>query len=400
MQSLSFLPTWPPVNWELVMFAALLLAGFAAGELLRRARLPRLTGYILVGLLLGDSGLRLIDVSVQAQMRVFIDVGLGLLLFELGQRLDLQWMRRERWLWVTSLGEIGLTWLLVFAAMHYFGFSRLESAMLASVAISTSPLVVMALVRELGADGQVSSRVLSLSALNSLASFVLLAMLLAGVHLEYAGGLRNVLLHPVYLLFGSFALGGLVFVSFRAIARWIGKESMAQFALAISMILLAVGLAVAFKLSVLTTLLTLGVLTKNADPERRIRHIDFGIGMELFFVFLFIGAGAAIQPTFTPAILYAALALIAMRLIGKTIPVYAIAGMTPLGIRRAGYVSLALTPLSGFAALLVLDTSRYYAQVKPELIAVVLTSVAILELAGPLLTNYALRRSGETRPDA
>lgn len=400
MQSLTFLPTWPPNNWELVFFAVLLLGGFVAGEFFKRFRLPRLTGYILVGLALGDSGVGLINETVRDQMRIFVDVGLGLLLFELGQRLDLQWLRRERWLWITSLSEIALSWLMVFVVMQAFSFSNLEASILASIAVCTSPVVSMALVRELGADGQITSRLLSLSALNSLASFVLLAMLLGGIHLQFAGGWSNVLLHPIYLLFGSLALGAVVFASFRMIARVIGKHNMPQFALAMSMILLAVGLAVALNLSVLCTLLTLGVLTKNADPERRIRHIDFGVSIELFLVILFISAGATARLSWDVTIIGAALALIATRYVAKSLPVMALAHVTPLGFRRAGYLSLTLLPLSSFAAMLVLDSTRTYPNLRPELLAVVLLTIAILEILGPLLASYALRRSGEARPEA
>ena len=109
LPSLDFLPSWAQIGGTtsapLILFAALLLAGYACGEGLRRLGLPRLTGYIVLGLVLGDSGLGWLDVASRASLRLFVDVGLALLLLELGQRLDLQWMRRERWLWVIAIGE-------------------------------------------------------------------------------------------------------------------------------------------------------------------------------------------------------------------------------------------------------------------------------------------------------
>ncbi len=400
MQSHTFFPAWSALDWKLVLFPALLLIGFSAGELLSRLRLPRLTGYILIGMALGDSGLDLIDESLRDEMSVFINVGLGLLLFELGQRLDLQWMRRERWLWLTSMLEIALTGWLSYSAMRFFQFPMLESSLLAAVAICTSPLIVMGLVRELAADGPVTDRVVALAAINSIASFLVLAVLLGGAGLQYAGGIRNVVLHPLYLILGSFLLGCGVFVSFRCVARFIGKSSMPQHAVAMSMILLAVGAAVALKLSVLGTLLTLGILARNADPERRIRHIDFGVGVELFFVILFINEGASITLSHSAGIALPALVLIAVRYLGKSAPVYLFSGFAPLGIARAGFVSLTLVPLSGLAALLVLDARHEYPQLQPEMIAVMLTAIGILELTGPVLAGFALRRARESRPES
>ena len=386
----------------LVLFAALLLIGYAAGELMTRLRLPRLTGYIVVGLVLGDSGLGIVDQAVRDTMRLFIDVGLGLLLFELGQRLDLQWMRRERWLWVISVGEISLTWLLGFTALTLLHFSHVEAAFLAAIVVSTSPVVVMYMAREEGADGQVTSRVLTLSALNSLAAFVLAAVMLPMMRYERDGGglaaIGQLVMHPAYLLAGSFALGLVVFVLFRTLARWFGKGATPQFVLAMSMIVLAVGLADALKLSVLCTMLTLGVLAKNADPSRRIRHIEFGVASELFCVILFIGAGATAHFSFDSATLYAAIVLIAARMLGKILPIYGLAALTPLGLSRAGLVGIALAPLSGFTALLVVDPASIGHPDTGRLVAVFLTAVAILELVAPLLVQFAFRRAKESHP--
>ncbi len=397
MNRFSFLPHFPIENWQLIVFAILLLFGYATGELLRRLRLPRLLGYLLIGVLLGDMGLGVVNLSVREDMALFIDVGLGLLLYELGQRLDLQWMRRERWLWILAISEMLLTWLFGFTILTLFDFSRLEAALLAAVVMSTSPLVAMYTVRDLVAEGQVTGRVLTLSALNSMVAFMLSAMLLSWLRYEYQGGMRDLLLHPLYLLVGSFLLSVLVFILFRTFARWFGKNDAPQFVLTIAMILLGVGLAHALKLSVLTTMLALGVLAKNADPQRRIRHIEFGVASELFYVVLFISAGAALKFTLDSSILWIAVSLIAVRYLGKAIAVYGVSAFTPLGLSRAGLLTLALTPLSGFTALLVLDGNQQ--SFKAPLLAVFLTMVAILEFVGPILVQFALRRAKETRPE-
>jgi len=390
----------PWFSSPLILFAALLLAGYACGEGLRRLGLPRLTGYIVLGLVLGDSGFGWLDVASRASLRLFVDVGLALLLLELGQRLDLQWMRRERWLWVIAVGEIGLTWLLGFTALTLFDFSHAEAAFLAAVVVSTSPVVVMYMTREEGADGQVSNRVLALSAINSLAAFVGATILLPLLRYEREGGgmteIARMLQHPAYLLLGSIFLGIAVFVLFRFCARWFGKSPNAQFVLAMGMVILAVGIAHALELSVLCTMLTIGLLVKNADPSRRIRHIEFGVTSEVLCVILFIVAGASAHFTGAPGILAAATALIVARLVAKLIPVYAIAPLTPLGLSRAGLLGIALAPLSGFTALVLVDPSAEAFASSGRLIAVFLTAVAILEVVGPLLVQFAFRRARES----
>ena len=104
MMSLEFLPQFPlPAN-PLALFGVLLLAGALAGELTRRVlNLPRITGYVLIGLTLGASGLDVLDSRMLGYARIFFDVGLGLVLFELGRRLDFTWLKRDRWLLVMAI---------------------------------------------------------------------------------------------------------------------------------------------------------------------------------------------------------------------------------------------------------------------------------------------------------
>ncbi len=385
----------------LILFATLILIGYACGEGLLRLGLPRMLGYVLLGLVLGDSMLGWLDADRRASLRLFVDVGLALLLLELGQRLDLQWMRRERWLWVIAVGEIALTWLLSFTALKLFDFTHAEAAFVAALVISTSPVVVMYMAKAEGADGQVSNRVLALATLNSLAAFVFATALSPLMRLEHEGttglaALARLLLVPSYRLAGSFALGVAAFLVFRFCARWYGKTANAQFVLALGMVVLTVGAANAFDLSVLGAMLTIGLLVKNADRARRIRHIDFGVAAEVFCVILFVVAGATAHFSGTPLVLSAACALVAARFVAKLIPVAAIAPLTPLGLSRAGVVTLALMPLSGFTALVLLDPMPVAFAHNGRLVSVFLAAVAILEIAGPVLVQYAFRRARES----
>ena len=95
---LWFLPNWPLRLGDFVLFGALLIAGLAGGELARRLLLPRITGYVLVGVLFGPEVLGLFRAPLTGVARALIDLGLGLVLFELGHRLDLNWLRRNPWL--------------------------------------------------------------------------------------------------------------------------------------------------------------------------------------------------------------------------------------------------------------------------------------------------------------
>ena len=140
----SILPSFPLSLNALLLFGLLLLAGVIGGELARRAlRLPRVVGYVLTGLVLGASGAGLLDAKMVQESWIFVDIALGLILFELGRRLDFAWFRRDPWLAATGVLESALCFALVLGALVYFDVEPIYAAVAASIAIATSPAVVM-----------------------------------------------------------------------------------------------------------------------------------------------------------------------------------------------------------------------------------------------------------------
>src|SRR5687768_12145182 len=121
MSGFEFLPAFPPAANPMLLFGLLLLAGFAGGELVHRLGLPRITGYVLTGLTLGASGLGLVDTALTSEARMFVNLGLGIVLFELGRRLDIAWLWRDRWFAATALAECTLSFFFVYGALIYVG---------------------------------------------------------------------------------------------------------------------------------------------------------------------------------------------------------------------------------------------------------------------------------------
>ncbi len=128
--------------------------------------------------------------------------------------------------------------------------------------------------------------------------------------------------------------------------------------------------------------------------------VHFGHGSQLFFVILFVLVGASLEfSAFTVAAAAPVAAFILLRFAAKRSrcsrsdrsPASAPAG--------AGLLAIALVPLSGSAVVVVRDTISLYPAFGRELAAVVLSAVVILELIGPIATQFALRRAGEAHPD-
>lgn len=397
-----FLPDWPVLANPMIWVGLLLLFGVAGGEVVHRhARLPRISGYAAAGLLLGPGVLGVVDASLLDELRVFIDISMGLILFELGQRLDLRWLRRTPLLVLMGVVEGGCAAVLVYLTLHgYFGYDALPAAVAAANAASTSPAVVMRVAAEQRAEGQVTERALVLVAINSVFAFLTLTVLVPWVHLEYEGSFSTMLLHPLYLLGASLLLAWLAAQLTLHLATYLGKSVERQFALVMAMVVFTVGAAVLLKVSVLLALLGFGAMVHTFDRDHRFIAVDSGRTGHLFYVILFVVTGANLDLRLFGAAGLAALAFVVARWAGKAIGVFALAPLSGLSLRRAGLLTIALAPMSGLAIIMVHETSSLYPQLHEGVAPVVLAAVTILELLGPIATQFALHRAGEAGPGA
>jgi len=397
---LDFLPRLPISFSQAALFGALVIAGLLAGEAVRRyASLPRITGYILAGAALGPQALGAITDNMLFDLRLLVDLSIGLIVFELGFRLDYRWLRANRWLFVTAIAESLFSFWAIFGALVYFDFRPVLAAMAAAIGTATSPAIVMLVVHELRAQGQITERLLLFNAVNTVFAFVLLTLLLPFLHLEHQAGWEQALYHPLYLLWGSLVAGYLACLVMLRIAAWLGKSEERQFVLMVAMVVVTVGAAHALKLSVSLALITLGVLARNLDRGYAVLPVHFGHGSQLFFVILFVLVGASLEfSAFTAAAALPVAAFIALRFVGKSIALVAFGPLSGIRPGGAALLAVALLPLSGSAVVMVRDTTSLYPAFGRELGAVVLSAVVILELIGPLATQFALRRAGEAHP--
>ncbi|HEY9396041.1 MAG TPA: cation:proton antiporter [Burkholderiales bacterium] len=402
MADTFFLPDWPIVTNQMIWVGLLLLSGIVGGEVAKRyARLPRITGYAAAGLLLGPGAFGLIGTSLLGELRVFVDISIGLILFELGQRLDLRWLRRTPALVLMGIAEAVCAALLVFFTLHYyFDYAALSAAVAGAIAASTSPAVVMRVAAELRAEGQVTERALILVAVNSVLAFLALTVLVPWVHLEYEGSVIAVLLHPLYLLVVSLLLAFAAAWTTLRIVTLLGKSPERQFVLVIAMVVLTVGAAILLKVSVLLALLAFGALVRTFDSKHHFIVVDFGRAGHLFYVILFVVTGASLDLRLLTVVGGAALAFVFVRWAGKAIGVLALAPLVGLSFRHAALLAVALAPMSGLAVVMVHETSSLYPQLSESIAPVVLAAVVILELLGPIATQYALRRAGEASPES
>ena len=159
----------------LLILAVVILVGVACGSVARRLRLPRVTGQILGGVLIGRAGLDAFGEQSLADLEPLTHFALGLIAVTVGAHLNVRRLRNAgRRLFLLLLTESTVLPLIVFCAL--VGLSRIPTELailLAAVSIATAPATTIAIVRETRSKGVFVKTLIAAVALNNMACIVL-----------------------------------------------------------------------------------------------------------------------------------------------------------------------------------------------------------------------------------
>jgi Kef-type K+ transport system membrane component KefB len=392
----SYLPLWPlsvsPALWLALSLVVAVLVGEA---LVRYAKLPRIVGYIGIGLLLGPGGMGLIPQLPETEWRLVVDLALGILLFELGSKVNLRWLRANPWLAGTSLLEAGASFFAVLLLLVWFDIPAVTASVAAAIAIATSPAIVVRIVTESRAQGQVTDRLLLMTALNCIYAVILHKIAVAFMHGETGTDLVHSILAPLYLISGSALLAWLFGVTFERIHHYVGRHEETFSFVLFGMIAFATIMASTLKLSPILVLLAAGLITRYQRQRPRSFPPHFGSAGAVLVVLMFIANGLAAD---LGGLRYGLLVLllIAVRSTAKLLSVLILGHYSGIGIRQTMALGISLAPMSSVALLLTLDTSMMFPAFGSGMGLVLMSCIVILELAGPIVVQKALKAAGET----
>lgn len=389
---------------ELTSLGLILLLALLAGHLVRFARVPEVTGYILAGIALGPSVLGWVSQENLHALEILSEVALGLILFSVGTVFEMnRFARIGRRVLLLTLIESVLAAGLVAGAMLALGQSLAIAALLGAIAIATAPASTLMVIRETDSQGPLTDNLLGIIAVNNIYCIIAFSVVAAGIDLSTAlqqseaflGDLYKASFFLVWQLVGSVALGYLVGLT---LALWSAKvtETGEMLILTSGSILLCVGTARVFELSPLVASMAVGATMVNIS-SRSLGLVEALQGTDPpFYAIFFVLAGADLDLSLVSSIGVLGVAYIAARALGKFAGARFGASWLGLDPNVSRYLGFALMAQAGLAVGLTLSVEARFAEIAPQITTVVLAAVAIHEVIGPISARFALVRAGET----
>lgn len=391
-----------------VAIGFMLIAAFVGGKVAVRARLPRITGYLIVGLLVGPhlTGLCTKDMLLAAQ--AVEGIAVALIALTAGGEIRLDWVRRQARplalitvteLVIVAVGVLGVI-LLARAVLPFMpADDPLKAGIIAlvfgAIAVSSSPLVTIAVIAENRSQGPLTRAVLGVTILKDVCVIVLFAVVLtvAKKALGEASGHVSLGLTLTRELGGSLLAGVVFGQGISLFLRHVGRDT-PVFVLAVCLAIWQ--LSSALGLESLLIALTAGFWVENfstAKGDALIKAIE-GLSLPVYALF-FAAAGAKVNLAALGALWPFALLLAATRtscvFLGASLGAR-LAKVEPV-VQRTLW--LGLISQAGVTLALATIVARTFPDWGAEIQAVIIAMIAIHELVGPIGFQYALRRAGE-----
>ncbi|MGW8311797.1 MAG: cation:proton antiporter domain-containing protein [Desulfuromonadales bacterium] len=395
----------------LVALSFVFLGALIGGRIASLCRIPRVTGYLLTGLLIGPSFAHLTNLPVLLppesllELRPLSEMALALILMHIGGLFEIRQLDRWRHrILIFSGSEILFTFLLVSIAVFAVNFGMLQKVVpgqtlwqtslefalfLGIIAVATAPAATLMVIREYEAEGPVTSLVLTLVGFNNLVSVLGFAVL---AHLFiFPGESLGVLMMRMG---GPVIIGAFLGFSLSVWAQRLELPSENKI-LVLGGIVVNVAICRSLQVDPLMASLILGMTLANSCPRRHrlqsdVRQVDY-----LLYVAFFVLAGANLHIETLSHIGLLGIAYVVARALGKWLGTALGARLGAFGANEKTYVGLTLMAQAGVAIGLATQLAHHWPVGGKLLETIVLGSVVVFELMGPLAVRHGLVRSGE-----
>jgi len=376
-----------------VLLGMALLAGLVADFL----RLPKVTAYLLVGLALGPSWLDLIPDQHFETFDPLLKLAMALVLYNLGSQFGFSRLGRiaARCL-VISFGELVATFALVVAGLLLFGATGPSATLLGCLALATAPATTVLVLREYRSEGPVTESTGFLVAMNNFAAIVAFEVAFVVINLMQ-GRLDVPLIAQVGILLrdilGSVGAGFAAGLILSYGCQLVPKNRWLVMLVALTTCLL--GICESLAIPYMLTFLVMGVTMANHSRASDEVVIELGHITGLLAVIFFVVHGAELDVQAFIAAGLIGVVYIATRSVGKWAGVYVSARLShqPLELRR--YLGSCLLAQAGAAIGLATIAVHRDESLGRPVQNIILGSVVVFEILGPLMIRWSLLRAGE-----
>ena len=379
--------------------------GILGGRFFDKIGIPEVVGIVLIGVVLGESFLGILDVERLDHYKPLIDLALAFFGFFIGAELKFEELRKLGLIILSILSfEVIFTFSIVATGIYLFTGEPLLAILFGTLAISTAPAATADVIWEYGAAGELTTTILALVGFDDIATVFVYSITSTYV----VASLEHVQL-SIFDALGYFMnniglaiLIGTLFGAIMTLFIRILHKKKDVFVMAMGIVILTSGIAEIFEASEIISTMIVGILFANfyRGSDSAIDAIR-ELSAPIFTVF-FVLIGARMNIYLIPILGLTGATYLGLSMLGKTSGSTFGAWLAKAGDNIKKNIGISLYSQAGIA--LGLATHLYFSlkelgplgiEYGTKIVNTLISATLILLIIGPIMVKLALRRAGE-----
>ncbi len=404
---------------SILIIGIILFSGFLLGEIATKIKFPKVTGYIIAGVLLNPGLFGIIPENFADNTDIVTNIALSFITFSVGGTLHYSRIKRlgkgiiSITLFEAEFAFLAVVLCIVFTAPFFITGSNVSwlttyiplGLLIGCLASPTDPTATLAVVHEYKAKGPVASTIMGVAAFDDVTGIVnySIAVTIAQVMIAHTKlNLVSSILQPAVEIIGGVLLGIALGFAFNLITRFIQKESEGVLiVLVFAFLSFCFGLATLLGLDELLAAMTMGavVVNFNAKKEKIFRLLE-RYTEQLVFVLFFTLSGMHLSFSVLQKYYLLVLFFVIARSVGKVTGAMTGAHLAKSSPKVKKYTAAGLIPQGGIVVglALIIRQNPAFAFISDIMINVIIGATIIHELIGPVLAEWTLKKAGEIGP--
>ena len=397
----------------LTLIGITVVAAYYMGHLAKKIKLPSLIGYMILGVILGRSGLDYFNIDLVEELGFINEIALGFVAFSIGIELSISSLKKQG-IGIISiiLVESFAAFFVVLGAVYFLTKDLPMSLIFAAMAPASAPAGTVAVIHETKAKGSLTKALYSVVGFDDGLAIIIFgfsaALATSLLTCESSGSSASIwpgMISALKEIGLSLLVGTVVGFSFCNLIRFV-RDKRDMIVLSFAAVLVAIGCSQQWHLSLILTNMVVGFILINTRKKELVDKVSsqLVIVMPLLFILFFSLAGAHLNLAALPSLGAMGLVYIAARSIG-------LVGGARLGgmfgnveDKVKKYVGMGILSQAGVAIGLALIVKHDFAAIGTahadhigvSVITTITATCIFFELVGPVLTKIALTKAGET----
>jgi Kef-type K+ transport system membrane component KefB/CBS domain-containing protein len=407
----------PEIELGVLALLGICVAGGIIGAFIfQKLNIPQVVGYIVIGVLIGDTGFGLLHpVDIEA-LQPFNNFALGLIGFLVGGELSASIFKKYgKQFTLILLGEGLAAFLLVgiFSTLIvYWVCGDWISALAAgivfgAIASATDPASTIDVLWEYRAAGVLTTAIVAIVALDDALAMTLYGLGTSVASILTSSGGQSVgeaLRHTAIELFGAVTLGIVCGFALDAMMKYLPQNEK-RLGMSIGVLLVCMGLALALNMDVILSTMSVGIVLINRAPNRSKKLFETvrSFSTPIYIIF-FVLVGARLSLGNMPLWIWGLVAVyVVMRSLGKWAGAYWGGKVSKAEKPVRQYLGMAIFAQGGVAVGLSIVASQNLGHIQitdsmnlgDMIIFTVTATTLCVQLIGPAFAKLAIKKAGE-----